>query len=108
MVSTSPGSSNDVGSATESDERLTVAFGLGVSIVSCGLFISSGQGTHPDRTLDSYELIVVRKGMLSIWEEDVRYDVPPEHALLLVPGKRHRGATPFERDLSFYWIHFLL
>ena len=51
---------------------------------------------------------MVRKGMLSIWEDDVRYDVPPQHALLLAAGRRHRGAAPFERDLSFYWIHFVV
>jgi AraC-like DNA-binding protein len=104
----SHGLSEGVCSAGSCDEHMGVAFRLGVSVVSCGLFISNGQGTHPDRVLDNYELIVVRKGMLSIWEEDVRYDVPPEHALLLAAGKRHRGAAPFERDLSFYWIHFVV
>ena len=99
-------SSKGVGSPEGGDERLGVDLRLGVGVVSCGLFVSSGQGTHPDRILDNNELIVVRKGMLSIWEEDVRYDVSPEHALLLTAGRRHRGAAPFERDLSFYWIHF--
>jgi AraC-like DNA-binding protein len=88
--------------------NLGLALSLGLRVVSCGLFISSGKGTHPDRVLDSYELIVVRKGTLSIWENDIRFDVPPGHALLLYPGRRHRGATPFGRDLSFYWIHFIL
>ncbi len=79
-----------------------------VKLVSCGLFISSGKGRHPDRILNSFELIVVRKGTLAIWENDVRFDVPAGHSLLLYPGRRHRGATPFGRDLSFYWIHFEL
>jgi AraC-like DNA-binding protein len=77
-------------------------------IISCGLFVSSGKGRHPDRVLDSYELIVVRKGTLALWENNVRFDVPPGHALLLYPGRRHRGAGPFGRDLSFYWIHFIV
>jgi AraC-like DNA-binding protein len=81
---------------------------LGLDVVVGGLFISSGKGTHPDRVLDDHELIVVRKGTLSIWEDDVRFDVPAGHALLLHAGRRHRGASPFGRDLSFYWIHFLL
>jgi AraC-like DNA-binding protein len=88
--------------------NLNLALTLGLRVVSCGLFISSGKGTHPDRVLDSYELIVVRKGTLSIWEDDVRFEVPPGHALLLYPGRRHRGATPFGRNLSFYWIHFVV
>ncbi len=56
---------------------------LGIEVGPCGLFISSGQGTHPDRTLNDYELIVVRRGTLSIWENDVRFEVPPGHALIL-------------------------
>ena len=94
---------------TESyQDHLGVACRFGVSVGSCGLFVSNGQGTHPDRILDSHELIVVRKGVLSLWEENVRYDVPPEHALLLTAGRRHRGTAPFPRDLSFYWIHFIM
>jgi AraC-like DNA-binding protein len=80
---------------------------LGIEVGPCGLFISSGKGTHPDRTLNDYELILVRRGTLSIWENDVRFDVPPGHALILYPRRRHRGATPFGRDLSFYWIHWV-
>jgi AraC-like DNA-binding protein len=88
-------------------EHLRLAPQLGIRTVSCGLFISSGKGIHPDRVLDNYELVVVRQGVLSIWEEDVRFDVPPGHALLLQAGRRHRGAAPFGRNLSFYWIHFI-
>ena len=80
---------------------------LGIQVGPCGLFISSGKGTHPDRVLNDYELIVVRKGTLSIWENDVRFDVSPGHALVLYPRRRHRGATPFGRNLSFYWIHWV-
>lgn len=80
---------------------------LGLKVVACGLFISSGKGTHPDRILNDYELIVVRKGTLSIWEDDVLFNVPEDHALLLHARRRHRGASPFGRDLSFYWIHFV-
>lgn len=81
---------------------------LGLRTISCGLFISSGKGTHPDRILDSFELIVVRKGTLAIWEDDVLFEVPSGHALLLLPGRRHRGAAPFGKTLSFYWVHFVL
>jgi AraC-like DNA-binding protein len=80
---------------------------LGMKVGPSGLFISSGRGTHPDRVLNDYELIVVRKGTLSIWENDVRFAIPPGHALVLYPRRRHRGATPFGRDLSFYWIHWV-
>lgn len=87
---------------------LNLSPNIGIEVGPCGLFISSGKGTHPDRVLNSWELIVVRKGTLSIWEDNTRFEVPPEHALLLHPGRRHRGAVPFGRDLSFYWIHFVV
>jgi AraC-like DNA-binding protein len=80
---------------------------LGIEVGPCGLFISSGKGIHPDRVLNDYELIVVRRGTLSILENDVLFDVPPGHALILYPKRRHRGATLFARDLSFYWIHWV-
>jgi AraC-like DNA-binding protein len=91
----------------EQMDHLQLDINLGLKVVSGGLFVSSGAGTHPDRVLDNYELIVVRKGTLSIWEDDVRFDVPAGHALLLHAGRRHRGAEPFGADLSFYWIHFV-
>jgi AraC-like DNA-binding protein len=87
---------------------LAIAPSVGIRVVSCGLFLSSGHGTHPDRVLDNHELIVVRRGTLSIHEDDVHYDVSPKHALLLEAGRRHRGVAPFGRDLSFYWIHFVV
>jgi AraC-like DNA-binding protein len=92
--------------AAASHPPLVVVPTFDTTVVSCGMFVSSGHGTHPDRVLDNYELIVVRKGTLTILEDDVRYEVPPEHALLLHAGRRHRGVIPFSRDLSFYWIHF--
>lgn len=80
---------------------------LGIRVKTCGLFISSGKGTHPDRVLHDFELILVRRGTLSMWESDARFDVPAGHALILYPERRHRGAEPFGRDLSFYWIHWV-
>ncbi len=95
------------GPAEGAANLVKVAPELGLEVVACGLFISSGRGEHPDRVLDSYELIVVRKGTLSLWEEDVRFDIGPGQALVLFPGRRHRAAAPFARELSFYWIHFV-
>lgn len=71
-----------------------------------GLFISRGRGTHPDRVMDSWELIFVREGVLRVEEEDERFEVGAGESLLLWPGRRHRGAGEYPPDLSFYWIHF--
>jgi AraC-like DNA-binding protein len=81
---------------------------LGLRVLNGGLFVSAGRGTHPDRVLDSYELIFVHKGTLSLWEQDRRFDLLAGHALLLWPGRRHRGAEPYAKSLSFYWVHFQL
>ena len=87
-------------------DLLSVTPRIGLEVLSCGLFISNGQGRHPDRVLSTYELIVVRQGTLSILEDDVRFEVEPGHALVLFPGRRHRGTSRFPPELSFYWIHF--
>lgn len=75
---------------------------------NAGLFVSRGVGRHPDRVIDSHELIFVRKGTLSIFEETRRFEVGAGEALLLRPGRRHGGEAEYPRDLSFYWIHFSL
>lgn len=71
-----------------------------------GLFVSRGQGQHPDRVIDSWELIFVRSGLLSMSEEDRRFELAPGQTLLLWPGRRHRGTAAYPVDLSFYWVHF--
>lgn len=73
-----------------------------------GLFISRGKGIHPDRVIDSHELIYVSKGRLGMQEDDRSFDLREGQTLLLWPGRRHRGTTPYPRDLSFYWIHFAM
>jgi AraC-like DNA-binding protein len=73
-----------------------------------GLFVSRGEGRHPDRRLTSYELIFVRKGNLAIQEEEQTFDVQAGQSLILWPGRRHWGTAPFSPDLSFYWVHFNL
>lgn len=73
-----------------------------------GLFVSRGQGIHPNRVIDSYELIFVKEGMLGLQEEDKRFEVQAGETLLLWPGRRHWGVAPFSDKLSFYWLHFRL
>jgi AraC-like DNA-binding protein len=79
---------------------------LPVRAYNGGLFISRGQGSHPDRVIGSWELIFVREGVLMVEEEEERFEVGPGESLLLWPGRRHRGSREYPPDLSFYWIHF--
>ena len=73
---------------------------------NAGLFISRGVGIHPTRIIQSYELLFLDSGTLSLWEEEDHYDVAAGETLLLVPGRRHGGASDYPPDLRFYWIHF--
>lgn len=71
-----------------------------------GLFISRGIGTHPHRVIDSFELIYVRRGTLSIEEMGHEFSVGPEETLILWPHRTHGGTAPYPPDLKFYWVHF--
>lgn len=71
-----------------------------------GLCMSRGQGIHPDRTIDSFELIYVREGVLALAEEELSFDVSAGQSLLLWPERRHFGTAAYDRKLSYYWLHF--
>src|SRR5689334_1921436 len=85
---------------------LRLRTGLDLQALNGGFFLSRGEGIHPDRQIASYELIFVRKGALSIQEEDRSFEVREGQSLLLWPSRRHRGTAPFPADLAFYWLHF--
>ena len=79
-----------------------------VDALNSGLFVSCGEGIHPERIIDSYELIFVRCGRLGIFEGKKRFVVDSGRTLILWPGRRHGGTEPYGDDLSFYWVHFML
>lgn len=99
------GKQNDV-ELSRKLEALTLAAHLPVSAHNGGLFVSRGVGIHPDRTIDSHELILVRSGTLAIQEETRAFHVSAGETILLFPHRRHFGTHPYDSDLSFYWIHF--
>lgn len=76
------------------------------------IFSSAGNLTnengflHPKRILDSYELISVTEGSLSIHAGEREHQLHPGEFLLLFPGECHYGAMPSTGKLSFYWTHF--
>jgi AraC-like DNA-binding protein len=89
-----------------SQNTLSIDFTLPLKALNAGEFISRGEGMHPIRTIDSYEIIFVTEGVLELFEDEVTYCLEPDSALLLFPGKRHGGVHFYPPDLSFYWIHF--
>ncbi len=72
-----------------------------------GLFISRGRGRHETRVIDTFELIYVVSGTLSMFEGDRRFEAAAGDRLLLFPGRRHGGTKNYPRGLSFFWLHFL-
>lgn len=74
--------------------------------LNAGLFVSPGHGRHPERTIDSCELILVKSGILGIEEEGRAYELRAGETLILAAGLRHGGTLDYAKDLQFYWLHF--
>ncbi len=79
-----------------------------VTGLHAGLFVSRRDRglRHPERVIDSHELIVVRSGTLAMHEGGDPLLIAPGEALVLTAGQRHGGTADYPRDLSFYWLHF--
>ncbi len=75
---------------------------------NAGLFISRGVGRHPDRVIESHEIIHVVRGTLVLCEAGHEYSVSAGEYLILVPGVRHWAPEDYRPGLEFYWIHFRL
>ena len=75
---------------------------------NAGLFVSPAHGIHPERVIDSYELILVRTGTLVLGEETTVFALEQGDTLILWPGRVHRGVAPYASNTSFYWVHFYL
>lgn len=78
-----------------------------VELIHAGRFVSRGRGRHGTRIIDSWELIYVSAGTLEMFEEKREFSVPAGSFLLLRPGFRHGGLSAYDRDLVFFWCHFL-
>lgn len=71
-----------------------------------GLFISRGSAMHPERMIESHELIFVKQGEMDMWEADQHFHLEDGQTLHLWPGRRHGSTKPLPLGLQFYWIHF--
>lgn len=87
---------------------LELSMSLPVKVQNGGLFISRGIGSHPARQLQSWEIIFVEKGTLTIREGHTVFCVNAGESLLLWPHRLHIGVGQFPPDLKFYWLHFEL
>ncbi len=85
---------------------LELSMTLPIKVQNGGLFISRGVGRHPARRLESWEIIFVEKGRLTIQEDERIFLVDAGESLLLWPNRQHVGVEDFPADLKFYWLHF--
>ncbi len=76
-----------------------------IQYISCGKFISDGDWIHPDRTIDSFEIIYVVKGTVFLCENGTDFAVGKNEFLILEPNLRHFGSKN-SRDTEFYWLHW--
>ncbi len=76
-----------------------------MSYLNGGMFESAGEWIHPKRTIESNELIYVRRGQVFIEEDGTKYVLEENDILLLEKGKTHFGIQKTE-DVAFYWFHF--
>ncbi|WP_301002558.1 helix-turn-helix domain-containing protein [Capsulimonas corticalis] len=74
--------------------------------MDAGHLISRGKRRHPDRIWNSFLLIYVASGVLSIQEGETPFTVSAGETLLLWPGRRHFGREDYPKDLTFFWLHF--
>ena len=71
-----------------------------------GLFDTEADWTHPTVTVDSYELIYVTEGAVSIREGNDRFDLNRGEMLTLAPLVEHGGTEVSHGHTAFWWLHF--
>lgn len=71
-----------------------------------GEFHSAGEWLHPERRIESFELIFALEGSVYLEEDGVAYTLHPNELLLLEPHKLHRGTLVSTQPVGFYWFHF--
>ena len=71
-----------------------------------GYFKSIGEGRHPTRKINSFELIFVESGHLKLYENDIEFSLFPGDCLILYPDREHGGLNDYQTGLKFYWLHF--
>ena len=73
-----------------------------------GKFISNSVWIHPDRVIDSNEIIIMIKGTAYINANGKNRILTAGDVLRIDPGTRHFGYKTSDNVTSFYWLHFLL
>ena len=79
-----------------------------VDFYSIGQFVSGPGWRHMRRTIDTYELIFVRRGVLPMRVGDRSIRITAGQIALLPQNIEHSGTDIITEELEFYWMHFRL
>ncbi len=79
--------------------------GTKITFSNMGYFVGKESWIHPDRVIDTYEIIFVTGGQAFIREGETDYALSKGDVLILRPNVRHCGYKKSE-DASFFWLHF--
>ncbi len=71
-----------------------------------GRFSSNAPWRHGQRSINSYELILVTRGTIYLQEDGQEYTLSPNDYILLHPHLTHGGTKTSEEPVEFYWLHF--
>lgn len=77
------------------------------TFLNAGLTVASLGWNHPSRRLDSYELVLGRRGQVYVDEEADALEIRGGRLLLFTAGRFHGGRQPVDAPASFYWAHFI-
>ncbi|MGP4042083.1 AraC family transcriptional regulator [Gracilibacillus sp. D59] len=78
-----------------------------VNYISGGRFETDQKWKHKRRVIDSYEMIIGVNDILYIEQDNVQYQVKPGEVLFIYPDSIHSGYQFCNKNLSFYWFHFV-
>ena len=79
-----------------------------VDFYSVGQFVSGPGWRHLRRTIDTFELMFVRRGVLPMRVGEQTLHIEAGQIALLPPNVEHAGADIITSDVDFYWMHFKL
>lgn len=79
-----------------------------VDFYSVGQFVSGPGWRHLRRTIDTFELMFVRRGVLPMRVGERTLHIEAGQIALLPPNVEHAGADIITSDVDFYWMHFKL
>ena len=79
-----------------------------VDFYSVGQFVSGPGWRHLRRTIGTFELMFVRRGVLPMRVGEQTLHIEAGQIALLPPNVEHAGADIITSDVDFYWMHFKL